>query len=135
MTSTEQRPIARGLWLWPLLADLACVVALAIGGKGSHDAGGSSWVILAIAWPFALATSLAHTWLASRGRSAWRIWPEGAIVLAATYVLGMVLRAVSGRGSALGFLVVAGGFLALTMLGWRAVARLVERRRAGRPRG
>jgi hypothetical protein len=36
---------------------------------------------------------------------------------------------VSGRGIAVGFLVVAAVFLALTMLGWRAILRLVSRRR------
>ena len=51
-------------------------------------------------------------------------------VLAITYVLGMLLRALSGRGMAPGFLVVAVLFLAITMLGWRAVAHLVARRRA-----
>ena len=52
------------------------------------------------------------------------------MVLAVTYVLGMALRAASGRGLAPAFLVVAGAVLALTMLGWRAVAHLVARRRA-----
>jgi hypothetical protein len=114
-------------WLWPLVADLGCVLALAVGGKNSHEAGDSDWVVLAIAWPFAVAAGLAHAWLGSRGRQARRVWPEGAIVLAVTYVIGMLLRAVSGRGLAVGFLVVAGMFLALTMLGWRVVVRVGDR--------
>ncbi|GEP32526.1 membrane protein [Nocardioides szechwanensis] len=118
--------------LWPLVADLACVLALAVGGKGSHDAGESAWVVLAIAWPYALAAGVAHVWLTSTGRPTRRAWPEGAIVLAVTYVLGMGLRAASGRGLAPAFLVVAGIFLAVTMLGWRGVVHLVERRRARR---
>ena len=114
-------------WLWPLVADLACVLALAIGGKGTHDAGESAWVVLAIAWPFALAAGLAHAWLTSRGRHTRRAWPEGAIVLVLTYVLGMLLRAISGRGLAPGFLVVAAIFLVVTMLGWRFVVQLAKR--------
>jgi hypothetical protein len=43
----------------------------------------------------------------------------------------MLLRAVSGRGLAPAFLIVAGLFLALTMLGWRAVVQLMTRRRTG----
>lgn len=113
-------------WLWPLLADLVCVAALAVGGKNTHDASDSGWVVLAIVWPFALAALLAHACLTWQGRRAHRVWPEGAIVVAVTYVLGMILRAVSGRGLAPGFLVVAGIFLALTMLGWRGVVRIAR---------
>lgn len=113
--------------LWPLLADLACVLALAIGGKSSHEAGDSDWVVLAIVCPFALAVVVAHGVLLGRDRPARRLWPEGITVLAVTYVVGMLLRALSGRGLAAGFLVVAALFLAVTMLGWRCVAWVVER--------
>ncbi|MEP9362512.1 DUF3054 domain-containing protein [Nocardioides sp. CN2-186] len=117
--------------LWPLVADLVCVLALALGGKSSHEPGESDWILLTIAWPFAAAAVLAHLLLARRGRQSLRIWPEGATVVAVTYVLGMLLRALSGRGMAPGFLVVAAIFLVVTMVGWRAVASLVTRRRAG----
>lgn len=106
------------------------MLALAFGGRGSHDAGDSSWVVLAIAWPFALAAGLAHAGLASGGRPSHRAWPEGTIVLLATYGLGMLLRALSGRGLAPGFLVVAAVFLAVTMLGWRVLVRLAGSRTA-----
>lgn len=115
---------------WPLVADLVCVLALAIGGKGTHDADAAAWVALVIAWPFALAAVLAHVALAARGRRTTPVWPDGALVLAVTYGLGMVLRAASGRGLAPGFLVVAAVFLALTMLGWRALVQIRPRRQA-----
>jgi Protein of unknown function (DUF3054) len=118
--------------LGPLLADLVCVLALAIGGMNSHEAGDSDWVVLAIAWPFALAAVLAHVLLWWRGRPSSRIWPGGVTVLTIAYVLGMLLRALSGRGLAPGFLVVAATFLAVTMLGWRGAVRLAERSRASR---
>lgn len=114
-------------WLWPLLADLACVLALAVGGKGTHDADDPAWVVLAIAWPFALAATLSHAGLAWRRWQPRRVWPEGAIVLVATYGLGMFLRALSGRGLAPGFLVVAAIFLAVTMLGWRVALQMRAR--------
>lgn len=119
--------------LWPLAADLACVLALAVGGKSSHEAGESDWVLLVIAWPFAVAAGLTHAWLVSRGRRTERAWTEGATVVAATYLLGMLLRVISGRGLAPGFLVVAGLFLAATMLGWRAAVQLAGVTRRRRP--
>lgn len=115
--------------LWPLLADLVCVLALALGGKNTHDGSDAWWVVLVIAWPFALAAIVAHLGLLSRGWSAARVWPSGVAVVAATYVLGMALRALSGRGLAPGFLVVAFLFLAATMLGWRLVAAVSAARR------
>lgn len=119
-------------WLAPVAADLACVLVFALAGKASHEASASDWVVAAIAWPYALAAALAHAGLRLRGRQPRRIWPEGAVVLAVTYGLGMVLRVLSGRGIAVGFLVVAALFLAVTMLGWRGIVKLVERRRTTR---
>lgn len=111
------------------MLDLVCVFALAVGGKSSHDAGDSVWVVLAIAWPFALAAAVAHVALTWRGSPTDRVWPAGVAVAAVTYVLGMLLRSVSDRGLAPGFLVVAALFLAATMLGWRVVMLVVARRR------
>jgi hypothetical protein len=69
---------------------------------------------------------LAHAGLLASHRLTRRIWPEGAVVVVVTYVLGMGLRVLSGRGIAPAFLVVAAVFLTLTMLGWRAVARFAR---------
>jgi len=110
-------------------ADLLCVLAFALGGKSSHEAEESDWVVLAIVWPFALAVAVAHAWLSARGRDTLRVWHEGAAITTVTYVVGMIFRSVSGRGLAAGFLVVAAVFLAVTMLGWRAVASRVSPRR------
>ncbi len=107
-------------WL-PLLADLVCVLAFAFGGKNSHEAGDSDWIVLVIAWPFALAAVLAHLGLNAKGREVKGL-REGAIVVATTYVVGMLVRLAAGRGVAVGFLIVAALFLAVTMLGWRAIA-------------
>ena len=123
------RPASTLRAAWPAVADLVCVLALALGGKSSHEPGASDWIVLTIAWPFAVAALLAHAGFAVARRPARRVWPEGAVVLAVTYAVGMALRAVSGRGLAPGFLVVAAVFLAATMLGWRVVARLVSARR------
>ncbi|WP_017935803.1 DUF3054 domain-containing protein [Nocardioides sp. Iso805N] len=120
---------SRTVW-WALVADLVCVVAFAAGGKSAHDESSTWWVIARIAWPFALACLLGWAYVARRGWDPRQVRPAGIAVLAATYVLGMVLRLISGRGIAIGFLIVAIIFLSLTMLGWRLVAGWVTRRRA-----
>jgi hypothetical protein len=113
-----------------LVADLVCVLVFATAGKSSHEAGQSEWVVLAIVWPYALSVALAHAGLLMSGRLTRRLWPEGAVVLVVAYVLGTLLRLASGRGIAVGFLVVAVLFLALTLLGWRALLWLATRRSA-----
>ena len=115
--------------MWPVLADLLCVLVFAMAGKSSHEAGASEWVVLAIAWPYALSAALAGVVLVLARRQAERLWPEGVLVLGVTYVLGTLLRVLSGRGIAGGFLVVSALFLALTLLGWRAIVSQVKRRR------
>ena len=73
-------------------------------------------------------------WAASR---AWRrplaIRPAGIVIWLCTVTLGMVLRVVSGQGTAAAFIVVALAFLGLFLLGWRLLARFVTRQRAGSP--
>jgi len=127
MTLTDSKPL---VWrLAPLVADLLCTLAFALGGRNTHEAEDPLGIVLVIAWPFAVSVVLVHALLLWRGRPTYRVWPEGVTVVAVTYVLGMGLRAASGRGLAGGFLVVAAIFLAATMLGWRGVVGLVAQRR------
>ena len=53
----------------------------------------------------------------------------GVIVWASTLVVGMALRAVSGQGVQPSFVIVAGLFLALFLIGWRVVSGWIARRR------
>lgn len=69
-------------------------------------------------------------WVAAR---AWRrpaaVWPTGVLVWAVTLVAGMLLRLASAQGTAAAFVVVAALTLGLFLVGWRAIASLVSRRR------
>ena len=85
--------------------------------------------MLRIAWPFALAALVAHVVLLAGRRAAARPWPGGVLVLAVTYVGGMLLRAASGRGLDPAFLVVAGLVLTTTILGWRLLLPMLARLR------
>ena len=49
------------------------------------------------------------------------------IIWLLTVALGMVLRVVSGQGTAAAFIVVALAFLGLFLLGWRLIWRLARR--------
>ena len=115
----------RSAWLAVLL-DACCVLVFVVIGLASHSDGETPAGILSTAWPF--LCGLAAGWAFSR---AWRhplaLRPAGLSAWLFTVVLGMVLRVVSGQGTAAAFVVVALAFLGLFLLGWRLLARLVSR--------
>jgi FtsH-binding integral membrane protein len=106
-----------------VLLDCCCVLAFVIIGRASHAKGESLAGIASTAWPF--LAGLGTGWLAAR---AWRrplaLFPAGVGGWLGAVALGMVLRVVSGQGTAFAFVLVALAFLGLFLLGWRLVARL-----------
>jgi hypothetical protein len=115
----------RSAWVAVVL-DIACVLVFVIIGRASHVRGESLAGIASTSWPF--LCGLGVGWLASR---AWRrplaIRPAGLVVWLSTVAIGMILRVISGQGTAAAFIAVALGFLALFLLGWRLLARLAWR--------
>lgn len=115
--------------------DAGAIVLFSAIGRRSHDEGilGDAGLGLATtAWPFLAGAALG--WVASRG---WRRpcdWRRtGLTVWASTLIGGMALRAVSGQGVQPSFVIVAGAFLALFVVGWRVVSGIVARRRGLTP--
>lgn len=114
-----------------LLLDIVLVVVFAAIGRATHDGdvlGPLGSGLATTAWPFVAALLIG--WLVTR---AWRrptaVVRTGLPVWAITVALGMVLRALSGQGVAVAFIIVATITLAVFLLGWRGVARLAARRR------
>ncbi|KSU54402.1 DUF3054 domain-containing protein [Microbacterium enclense] len=125
MTSARRSPALA------LVLDAVLVVVFAAIGRATHDGdvlGPFGSGLATTAWPFVAA--LLVGWLVTR---AWRrptaVVRTGLPVWAITVALGMVLRALSGQGVAVAFIIVATLTLALLLLGWRGVARLAGRRR------
>jgi len=111
-----------------VLIDVCCVLVFVVIGRASHTRGEALGGIASTAWPF--LCGLAAGWAASR---AWRrpltIRPAGIVIWLCTVTLGMILRVVSGQGTAIAFIVVALAFLGLFLLGWRLLWRLSWLRR------
>jgi hypothetical protein len=118
-----------------VVLDVCCVLIFVIIGRASHTKGESLAGLASTCWPFLAALGVG--WLAARGwRRPLAIRPEGLVIWLCTVALGMVLRVVSGQGTAVAFIAVALGFLGLFLLGWRLLARLApltQRTRPGRP--
>jgi FtsH-binding integral membrane protein len=106
--------------------DVCCVVVFVAIGRASHSEAASLAGFARTAWPFLVG--LAAGWLITR---AWRrpaAVAKGIGVWPVTVLAGMVLRAISGQGVAVAFVIVAMAFLGLELLGWRAIARVTATR-------
>lgn len=116
-------------WPWFLVADLVLVVVFAAIGRSSH--GEDAAAALVTAWPF-LAGAVVG-WLAGR---VWHrpaaVWPAGVTVWLSTEIVGMVLRALTGQGTAWSFVLVSLAVLGVFLLGYRAILRLVRNSRRAR---
>ncbi|GAA1420105.1 DUF3054 domain-containing protein [Agrococcus citreus] len=110
--------------------DAVLVVGFAAVGRASHESGvlGEGGMgLITTAWPFLVA--LAVGWIFSPGWHA-PLAPlrTGVPVWAVTVIGGMLLRAVSGQGTAVPFVVVATLTLLALLVGWRLLATLARRR-------
>jgi peptidoglycan/LPS O-acetylase OafA/YrhL len=118
-------------WGVAAAADAAAVVAFVLIGRRSHAESDTLTGFLHTAWPFLVGALIG--WLAVRGwRAPASIGPTGVSVWIACVAGGMVLRAVSGQGVAVSFVVVASIVLAIFVVGWRVATGLAVRRQAGR---
>ena len=111
--------------LAPPLLDLLAVVIFALVGRRSHAHGITFAGVLETAAPFLCGTAAGYLVASVTLDAAPRTWQFGAIVVVATVVVGMLFRRLAATGTAPSFIVVATVFLAVTMLGWRLIAKLL----------
>lgn len=119
------------------MLDICCVLIFVVIGRASHAKGETLAGIASTSWPF--LAGLGIGWLACRN---WRragarddlrapdpagLVPAGVGAWLCTVAFGMVLRVVSGQGTAVSFIIVACAFLGLFLLGWRLLWRLFPR--------
>lgn len=111
-----------------LLADALCVLVFAAVGRRSHAEGVTIPGVLETAWPFLAGLAAGWLVLLAAGRAAQAAAPAAALVLwPATVAVGMGLRALTGQGTALAFVIVATLFTGATLAGWRVGARALSR--------
>ncbi|KOS55148.1 DUF3054 domain-containing protein [Rhodococcus rhodochrous] len=116
----------------PALIDVVLVIVFAALGRASHDEGGGLAGLANTAWPF--LAGLTAGWIATAALykekfDPWLVVPTGVLAWLCTVVVGMLLRVVTGQGTAGSFIVVASIVLAVFLLGWRLLAGLWLHRR------
>lgn len=112
--------------------DLGLVILFAAIGFQTHAGELSLNGVASTAWPFLLALLVAHVLLISLRRSATHLL-AGAIIVLVTVAGGMILRQLTGAGTATAFIAVAVLFNTTTLLGWRLVASFIARRKQLHP--
>jgi hypothetical protein len=124
-------PASRTAPVWPAaVADALAVLAFTLIGIASHD-GSLVSAFGRVVWPFALAAAIG--WAVTRAwRDPARLWPTGVLVWLVTVAGGLALRGISGQGLAWSFALVTALFLAITLLGWRALVAALRRGQAAR---
>ncbi len=110
------------------VVDVGLVLLFAAIGRRSHAESGAVVGVLRTAWPF--LAGLVLGWVVALG---WRRIPplrvrDAVPVWVLTVAGAMLLRAATGAGTALSFVVVATVVLGVFLLGWRALAALARRR-------
>ena len=108
--------------------DVVAVLVFVLIGRAVHTGGVTASGLFSTAWPF--ASGLAVGWLTAIAlRRSPTSMVAGVAVWIATVAIGMVLRIVSGQGTAFEFVLVALSFLGATMLGWRILLVAFRRMR------
>lgn len=115
------------------VGDAALITVFAAVGRSSHARAETLLGLFQTAWPF--LAGLALLWLALR---AWRrpldILRTGIPLWIGVVAVGMLLRLVTGAGTALAFVIVATVTLGVFLLGWRGIAALVRKLSSRRSR-
>ncbi len=105
--------------------DAFVILVFAAVGRANHDETNPVLGVGATAWPFLVGA--AAGWALVHWRS--RRWPTqvgtGIPVWVCAVVLGMLLRVVTGSGTAFSFVAVATLVLGVLLLGWRVLAARV----------
>ncbi|MFE3546424.1 DUF3054 domain-containing protein [Nocardia sp. NPDC059177] len=110
-------------------ADALLVIVFCAIGRRSHDEAVIAGLLKTV-WPFGIGLLLGWAIAIALARDTrfdpTALWPSGIIIWFATLAGGMALRAISGQGVALSFVIVAACVLALFLLGWRAAIRALR---------
>lgn len=111
--------------------DALLIIVFAMLGRSSHTLELTAMGVLETAWPFLVG--LAVSWI---GAVVWRapVAPirAGLPLWVGTVAIGMLIRALTGAGTALPFVLVATGTIGLMLVGWRALSAVIRRMRTQR---
>lgn len=104
-----------------MVMDVLFVVLFVVIGRASHHEALSPGGLARTAIPFLVGLVVGWVVVVLIGQPAAR-WRAGLVVWACTLAVGMVVRRLTHQGVQASFVVVAGLFLGLFLIGWRLLA-------------
>jgi hypothetical protein len=111
--------------------DVVLVVVFVLIGRVSHKEGLDLGGIFVTLWPFLVGLVIGH--IVTRGwRHPFRVFWNGIGIWIVTVAIGMLLRVASNQGIAESFVIVTAAVLGVFLLGWRAIALLIMRKRGAK---
>ncbi|HEX6916524.1 MAG TPA: DUF3054 domain-containing protein [Phycicoccus sp.] len=110
----------------PAILDALLVLGFAAVGRRSHAEGLDVAGVGRTALPFLAGAAAGWVVAGLTVTGGPRSLGFGAVVVASAVVVGMLLRRVTGEGTAWSFVLVATLVLTALLLGWRLVARWVS---------
>ncbi|UIJ33999.1 DUF3054 domain-containing protein [Allobranchiibius sp. GilTou73] len=133
MTTTQTPPRAeqadtRRTTVVAAVLDVVLIVAFAAIGRASHSESHPVLESAVVAWPFLVGAAVG--WGFAVGVRRWVVTSirAGVPIWLGSVAIGMVLRALTGRGVAVSFMIVAAIVLAVFLLGWRGIVAGWQRR-------
>lgn len=134
---SERHTPSLGSAIAVMLVDWLAIFVFVYAGLGSHQQQITLGAILLAAWPFLVGRMLAlvTAWpfpglralaVPATGGRAEVLWPSGVLAWLLTWALGMAVRALTGGGTALAFVLVSLGVLGGLFLGWRLLSAAVR---------
>lgn len=116
-------------YLPAVIVDVVLVLIFAAIGRTAHEENPAGFLFTV--WPFLIALLLGHlvaALLPGRPRRPWSVlWGAGVWVV--TVAGGLLIRVLSGDTAEVPFIIVATIVLGVFLVGWRALAALLRRRR------
>jgi hypothetical protein len=135
-TGWDNGAVTSRTWGWlAAVVDVVLIVVFALIGRSSHGEGITPVSLWITAYPFLAGWAIAYVTSGAWSRPL-AFWPTGVVAWILTVLVGMLIRVASGQGVVDGnplpisFVIVATVVLGVFLLGWRAIARLVVRRRS-----
>jgi len=105
------------------LFDFISVLVFVTIGRHTHKDGNTLTGTFTTLWPFVVGLLVGWV-VVSRTRRVTTARSSGLIIALSAVVVGMVLRVISGQGTALTFVIVASAFLSFCLVGWRVLLSL-----------
>ncbi|MCT1460220.1 DUF3054 domain-containing protein [Aestuariimicrobium sp. p3-SID1156] len=107
-----------------ILIDILLTIVFIAIGRASHSEGLRPVEILQTAWPFLLALAIGWVVMLVRKREHMGVG-AGIFLWITTWIGGIILRVASGDTAETAFIIVAGVTLAVFLIGWRLLAKLL----------